>query len=71
MYRVLIRLLTFQFTIIQILFKSKNDLVLETIELRQQLVTYQATKEEHKSITDLNRSLFVALKRAGPNRIWV
>ncbi len=34
MYRLLIRLLTFQFTIIRILFKSKNDLVLETIELR-------------------------------------
>ncbi|MDA3789064.1 MAG: hypothetical protein PF503_11340, partial [Desulfobacula sp.] len=30
------------------------------------LVTYQATKEEHKSITDLNRSLLVALKRAWP-----
>jgi hypothetical protein len=39
MYRALIRLMTFQFTIIQILFKSKNDLVLETIELRQQLAT--------------------------------
>ena len=32
MYRVLIRLLTFQFAIIQILFKSKNNLVLEIIE---------------------------------------
>lgn len=30
------------------------------------MVTYQATKEEHKSITDLNRSLSVALKRAWP-----
>ena len=69
MYRVLIRLLIFQFTIIQILFKSKNDLVLETIELRQQLATYQATKEEHKSIPDLNRSLLVALKRSWP-KFW-
>ncbi len=66
MYRALIRLMTFQFTIIQILFKSKNDLVLETIELRQQLVTYQATKEEHKSITDLNRLLLVSLKKSWP-----
>ena len=40
MYRALIRLLTFQFEIIQILFKSKDDLILETIELRQQLATY-------------------------------
>jgi putative transposase len=34
MYRVLIRLLTFLFVIIQILFKSKNNLILETLELR-------------------------------------
>ena len=66
MYRVLIRLLTFQFVIIQILFKSKNHLVLETIELRQQLVIYQTKKEDSKNITDLTRSLLVALKRAWP-----
>jgi len=35
MYRALIRLLTFQFEIIRILFKSKDHLILETIELRQ------------------------------------
>ncbi len=45
MYRVLIQLLIFQFRIIRILFKSKDDLVLETIELRQQLATYQAKKK--------------------------
>ncbi len=44
MYRLLIRLLTFQFTIIRILFKSKNDLLLETIELRQQLATLSFVK---------------------------
>ena len=66
MYRALIRLMTFQFKIIQILFKSKNDLVLETIELRQQLATYQAKNEDLKSITDLTRSFLVALKRAWP-----
>jgi len=64
MYRVLIRLLTFQFVIIQILFKSKNNLVLETIELRQQLMIYQTKKEDSKNITDLTRSLLIALKRA-------
>ncbi len=67
MYRVLIRLLTFQFKIIQILFKSKNDLVLETIELRQQLATYQAKKENPENITELTRSLLVALKTIWPN----
>ena len=49
-----------------ILFKSKDDLVLETIELRQQLATYQAKKEDLNSITDLTRSLLVALKRTWP-----
>ena len=62
MYRALIRLLTFQFEIIQILFKSKDDLILETIELRQQLATYQTKRENSKNITDLTRSLIVALK---------
>ncbi|MFH2092214.1 MAG: hypothetical protein ABIJ31_07615 [Pseudomonadota bacterium] len=66
MYRVLIRLMTFQFSIIQFLFKSKNNLVLETIELRQQLIIYQTKKEDSKNITDLSRSLLVALKRAWP-----
>jgi hypothetical protein len=56
--------MTFQFTIIQILFKSKNDLILEAIELRQQLATYQAKNEDPKSITDLTRSFLVSLKRA-------
>ena len=44
------------------LFKSKDDLVLENIELRQQLMTYQARKDKPKNITDLTRSYLVALK---------
>ena len=63
MYRALIQLLIFQFRIIRILFKSKDDLVLETIELRQQLAAYQAKKENPENITDLTRSLLIALKR--------
>ncbi len=63
MYRVLIQLLTFQFRIIRILFKSKDDLILETIELRQQLAAYQTKKENPDNITDLTRSLLIALKR--------
>jgi len=59
-------LLIFQFKIIQILFKSKDNLILEIIELRQQLAAYQAKKEKPENITDLTRSLLVALKRAWP-----
>jgi transposase InsO family protein len=66
MYRALIQLLAFQFAIIQIQFKSKNNLVLETIELRQQLMIYQTKKEDSKNITDLTRSLLVALKKTWP-----
>ncbi len=61
-HRALIQLLTFQFQMIQILFRSIDDLVLEIIELRQQLATYQAKKKQTKVITDINRSLLVALK---------
>jgi putative transposase len=69
MYRVLIQLLIFQFRIIRILFKSKDDLVLETIELRQQLAAFKAKKENLKNITDLTRSLLIALKRTWPK--WI
>ncbi len=62
MYQALIQLLIIQFRIIQILFKSKDDLVLETIELRQQLAAYKAKKENPENITDLTRSLLIALK---------
>ncbi len=66
MYRALIWLLSFQFKAIQILFKSKDDLILEIIELRQQLVIYQTKKENPENITDLTRSLLVALKSTWP-----
>jgi hypothetical protein len=65
-YRALIQLLIFQFRIIRTLFKSKDDLVLETIELRQQLVAYQAKKESPVHITDLTRSLLISLKSTWP-----
>ncbi len=53
MYRALIQLLIFQFRIIRILFKSKDDLVLETIELRQQLAVCLSKKDNPKNITDV------------------
>ena len=62
MFKILIQLLAFQFKIIQMLFKSKDDLVLENIELRQQLMSYQVKKNKPKNITDLTRSYLVALK---------
>ncbi len=66
MYRALIQLFIFQFRTIRILFKSKNDLVLETIKLRWQLAAYKAKKEKHGNITGLTRSLLVALKNTWP-----
>ena len=66
MYRTLIWLLTFQFKIIQILFKSKDNLIFEIIELRQQLVAYKAKKENPENITDLTRSLLITLKSTWP-----
>jgi putative transposase len=45
------------------LFKSKNDLLMEIIELRQQLTTYQTKKEKPANITNLTRSLLVAVKK--------
>ena len=39
---------------------------METIELRQQLMIYHTKKENAKNITDLTRSVLVALKRTWP-----
>ena len=62
MYKALIQILSFQIMIIQLLLKSKDDLALEIIELRQQLMTFKAKKVKPKNITDVTRSVLVALK---------
>ena len=63
-YKIFIGLLIFQLNIIQILFKSKNNLILENIELRQQLAIYNHKKDKTKIITDLTRLFLVALKES-------
>lgn len=44
MYQILIKLLTIFLKIVQTLFKSKKDLILENFSLRQQLSIYQIKK---------------------------
>ena len=62
MYQILIRLPAVFLWIFQALFKSKNDLLLENLALRQQLSTYQIKKTVPK-LTDLDRSFWVALRK--------
>ncbi len=61
MHKILIQLLALLFKLIQLMLKSKSDLIMENIELRQQLATYQAKKAKPKNITDVTRSFLVAL----------
>ncbi len=61
-HKVLIRLLTIFLKIIQTLFKSKNNLILENFALRQQLSTYLRKRTKPK-LTDLDRSFWIALKK--------
>ena len=63
MYQILIRLFTIFLFIFQTLFKSKNDLLLENLALRQQLSIYQI-KKTIPNLTDFDRSFWIALKQA-------
>ena len=62
MYQILIRLLTGFLIIIRTLFKSKSNLLLENLALRQQLSTYLIQKTK-PTLTDLDRSFWEALKQ--------
>jgi len=44
MYLILIKVFTIFLKIVQTLFKSKKDIILENISLRQQLSIYQINK---------------------------
>jgi len=46
MYQILIRLLSFLFVITLAIFKSKDNLVLENLALRQQLPAYHTKKKK-------------------------
>jgi len=62
MYHILIRFFTIFLIVIQTLCKSKEDLILENLTLRQQLSTYLIKKTKPK-LTDLDRSFWIALKQ--------
>ncbi len=61
MYQFPIRLPTVILIIIQILPKSKTDLILENISLGHQLSVYKS-KQTKPRLTDVDRSLWVALR---------
>jgi len=62
MYQILIRLFTTLLKTIQTLFKSKSDLLLENLALRQQLAKYLAKNIKPK-LTDVDRFFWVALRQ--------
>ncbi len=62
MYRILIRVFTIFLKTIQTLFKSKSDLLLESLALRQQLAKY-LTKNIKPKLTDVDRFFWVGLRQ--------
>ncbi len=62
MYQVLLKLISFLLIIIKSLFKSKGDLLLENLSLRQQLAMFMSRNIKPK-ITNVDRSFWVALMR--------
>ena len=63
MYRVLTEILIILTTVSKTVFKSKNDLIIENLALRQQLSTYKA-KRIKLVIKQRDRSFWIALKRS-------
>ena len=62
-YRVLIRFFIILIKILQIIRKSREELVLENLALRQQLAVYQ-TKKTKPKINDEDRCFWIALKQS-------
>ena len=62
MYRILIKFFTIFLKIVQTLFKSKKDLILENVSLKQQLSIYQIKKISPK-LTNVDRLFWIALKQ--------
>lgn len=62
-YRVLIRFFCFLIKGIQTICKSKEELIIENLALRQQLSTYQ-TKKTKPKLTNLDRSFWIALRQS-------
>ena len=61
-FRVLIQFFIILIKLIQLTRKSKSELIMENLALRQQLVVYQAKKVKPK-LTDFDRSFWIALKQ--------
>ena len=62
MYRVVIDILIILTKISKTVFKSKNDLIIENLALRQQLSTYKAKKIK-PTMKERDRSFWIALKK--------
>lgn len=62
-YRIIIRFFIISIRLIQIFSKSKEELIMENLTLRQQLAIYQ-TKKIKPKLTNLDRSFWVALKQS-------
>ena len=67
MYQLFISSLSFLFRIIPLLFTSKEYIIFENIQLRQQLMAFQAKGERPKNINDVTRSYLVTLMQFWPN----
>ncbi len=61
MYRVLIQVFIILIKIFKTVLKSKNDLILENLALRQQLSLYKANKQKAR-LNEIDRTLWIALK---------
>ena len=61
MYRVLIQVFIILIKIVKTVLKSKNDLILENLALRQQLSLYKAKKQKVR-LNEIDRTIWVALK---------
>lgn len=67
-FQITVRFFLFLIKFLQIIGKSKNDLIIENLALRQQLATYQ-TKKAKPKLSDLDRSFWIALKQSWNN--WI
>jgi len=63
MYRVVTEILIILTKISKTVFKSKNDLIIENLVLRQRLSTYKAKKIK-PTIKERDRSFWIALKKS-------
>ena len=63
MYRVLCKILIILTNIFKTIFKSKNEIIIENLALRQQLATYKAQKIKPK-LRERDRLFWIVLKKS-------